>query len=120
MEVIALRGAKGSGKTETLTTLYQLMLFMGYTQVAGCFQDLGNRDFLDVLEKERIYIGIVTQGDYVRLLPKIPVNFTNSWFYQNGLCVYFRESWHHECSNEIYPLYFYTKGGTNISSNDAG
>ncbi len=70
MDVIALTGSSNTGKTQTLNILYALMLHAGYSQVTGCYQDHSNNDFIDVLEMNGIKIGIATQGDYSRQLPK--------------------------------------------------
>lgn len=70
MEVIALHGAASVGKTTTLNIVYQLLLFQGYRQVPGRFQDLDNNDFLDVVEIDGVLVGIITQGDYVLALRK--------------------------------------------------
>lgn len=70
MDVIALMGKSNIGKTHTLNILYSLLLANGYTQVLGHFQDHSNNDFLDILEKDGVRIGIATQGDYIRELPK--------------------------------------------------
>lgn len=64
MEVIALRGEPNCGKTETLNLIYKLLLDEGWQQVKDSYQDLCNRDFLDVLKKGNKILGIVTQGDY--------------------------------------------------------
>lgn len=64
MEVIALRGEPNCGKTETLNLVYKLLLNEGWQQVKDSYQDLCNRDFLDVLKKGNKILGIVTQGDY--------------------------------------------------------
>ncbi|MBP7260267.1 MAG: hypothetical protein KBB37_03185 [Bacteroidia bacterium] len=67
MEVIALRGDPNVGKSETINIVYQIMLLNGYRQVAGHFRPLGNpaiKDFIDVLERGGIKVGIVFQGDY--------------------------------------------------------
>jgi hypothetical protein len=69
MEIIALIGIKGSGKTQTLNILYQFLLYTGWTQVPGHFRDLGNDDFIDVLTNGQKLLGIVTQGDYSRKVP---------------------------------------------------
>lgn len=70
MDVIALMGKSNIGKTHTLNILYSLLLENGYTQVLDHFQDHSNNDFLDILEKDGVRIGIATQGDYIRELPK--------------------------------------------------
>lgn len=68
MEVIALRGNSNTGKSETVNIVYQYLMLFGYAQVPGHFRGpLGNpvmRDFIDVVEKKGVLIGIVTQGDY--------------------------------------------------------
>ncbi|WP_018964937.1 ATP-binding protein [Porphyromonas gulae] len=66
MNVIALRGEPNCGKTETLKIVHKKMLKKGFRQVAGIYQDLGNNDFLDLLEFNNKKIGIVSQGDYAR------------------------------------------------------
>jgi len=70
MDVIALMGESNVGKTQTLNILYSLLLANDYTQVLGHFQDHKNNDFMDILEKGGVRIGIATQGDYSRELPK--------------------------------------------------
>jgi len=67
MKVIALKGKANIGKTTTLNIVYQFLLEDGYTQVSGNFRELGNpkmKDFIDILEKDDIKIGIVSMGDY--------------------------------------------------------
>jgi len=67
MEIIALRGNQNEGKSETLNTVYQLMLLFGYQQVPGHFRQLGNptqKDFTDILEKKGRKVGIATMGDF--------------------------------------------------------
>jgi hypothetical protein len=67
MDVIALRGQKNNGKSETINIVYQYLLLFGYRQVPGHFRILGNaanRDFFDVLEKKNDLIGIFSMGDY--------------------------------------------------------
>lgn len=72
MDIIALRGNQNKGKSETLNTVYQLMLLFGYIQAPagpGHFRVLGNpvqKDFIDILEKKGKRIGIATMGDYAR------------------------------------------------------
>ncbi len=66
MKVISLRGTNNCGKTASLTILYYMLLANGYNKIQGCYKELSNGDFIDVLEKGEIIIGIVTQGDYVQ------------------------------------------------------
>lgn len=66
MKIIALRGEPNCGKTTTLGIVYGKMLNEGFLQVGGMYQNLGNNDFLDVLEYNGKKIGIVSQGDYAR------------------------------------------------------
>ncbi|WP_024770559.1 hypothetical protein [Aquimarina macrocephali] len=69
MKVIALRGIENCGKSTTLNIVYNLLLDDGYLQVPNHFEELGNpimRDFIDVLVKDGILLGIVTMGDYAR------------------------------------------------------
>ncbi len=64
MDLIVLKGNSDVGKTTTINIVYQLLLTKGYKQVPNCFQDLGNGDFLDVIENGIQKVGIVSQGDY--------------------------------------------------------
>lgn len=64
MKVIALRGEPNCGKTEALRIVHNKMLDKGFTQVFNKYKDLGNTDFLDILEFNGNVIGIVSQGDY--------------------------------------------------------
>ena len=66
MKVIALRGKPNCGKTRTLRKVHELMLQKGFKQVPEMYKDLGNDDFLDILEFNGRRIGIVSQGDYVK------------------------------------------------------
>ena len=70
MDIIALIGSSNVGKTLTLNILYSLLIADGYVQVFGHFADHANNDFMDILEKNGLLIGIATQGDYSRELPK--------------------------------------------------
>ena len=65
MEVFALEGRPNCGKTTTLRICYQLLINAKYKPVPTFFRDLGNGDFIDVLDNGIKRIGIVTQGDYV-------------------------------------------------------
>ncbi|MEZ4931694.1 MAG: hypothetical protein R2788_06220 [Saprospiraceae bacterium] len=67
MRVIALKGDGNVGKSETINIVYQLLLYNGFEQVLGCFRECGNsamRDFIDVLEKDNVRVGVVSHGDY--------------------------------------------------------
>lgn len=66
MKVIALRGERDSGKTQTLIKVYEMMKSQGFQSLPGMYKDLGNHDFRDVLERNGKRIGIVSQGDYAR------------------------------------------------------
>lgn len=66
MKVIALRGERDSGKTQTLIKVYEMMKSQGFQSLSGMYKDLGNHDFRDVLERNGRRIGIVSQGDYAR------------------------------------------------------
>lgn len=71
MDIIALKGNANSGKSETLNIVYQFLLRSGFTQVPGHFRVLGNpaqRDFLDIVERNSMKIGIATMGDYQKYL----------------------------------------------------
>jgi len=73
MKVIALKGKSNVGKSETVNIVYQFLLSEGFQQMPGIFSVCGNpamRDFIDVLEKDGVKVGIVSQGDYVRELKK--------------------------------------------------
>jgi hypothetical protein len=67
MKIIALKGPSNSGKTETLNTVFQLLLLFGYSQISDSFKHLGHKsthDFLDILERKGRRIGICTMGDH--------------------------------------------------------
>lgn len=49
MIIIALKGAPNTGKTQTLNFVHNKLLHLGLNRVSGCFMDLENDDFLDVL-----------------------------------------------------------------------
>ena len=66
MKVIALRGERDCGKTQTLIRVYEMMKSQDFQSLPGMYQDLGNHDFCDVLECNGRRIGIVSQGDYAR------------------------------------------------------
>lgn len=66
-KIIALRGDSNKGKSKTLNIVYQYLLLFGYLQVPKYFDVLGNRDqydFIDIVEKKGVKVGIATMGDY--------------------------------------------------------
>lgn len=68
MKVIALRGDSNTGKSHTINVVYSFLLRVGYVQVPGHFDILGNpkfEDVFDVLMKNEIKVGITGMGDYV-------------------------------------------------------
>lgn len=66
MEIIALRGPSNTGKTTTLKIVFEKLKAQGFQPMKDLEEDLGNGDFLWVLEKDGRKVGLVTQGDYVR------------------------------------------------------
>lgn len=61
-----MRGQPNKGKSETINIVYQYMLLFGYIQVPGNF-GMGNpvqKDFIDILEKKNLKVGIFSMGDY--------------------------------------------------------
>ena len=69
MKIIALTGNASSGKSQTMNTLYSLLLAKAFIQKHGYFRTLGNatqNDFLDLLEVSGTLVGIFTMGDYER------------------------------------------------------
>jgi len=74
-EIIALRGNSNNGKSKTLNIVYQYLLLFGFTQIPGKFRSLGNPnqyDFIDILEKKGLKVGIATMGDYHITARKTP------------------------------------------------
>jgi hypothetical protein len=68
MKVIALRGEKDTGKSHTINVVYHFLLRDNWVQVPGHFRLLGNpdfEDFLDILSKDSLVIGIIGMGDYI-------------------------------------------------------
>jgi len=66
-KIIALKGDSDRGKSKTLNIVYQYLLLFGYAQVPKNFDVLGNRDqydFIDIVERKGIKVGIATMGDY--------------------------------------------------------
>lgn len=64
MEIIALRGPSDAGKTTTLKIVFEKLKAQGFQPMKDFEEDLGNGDFLWVLEKDGRKVGLVTQGDY--------------------------------------------------------
>ena len=64
MEIIALRGPSDAGKTTTLKIVFEKLKVQGFQPMKDFEEDLGNGDFLRVLEKDGRKVGLVTQGDY--------------------------------------------------------
>jgi len=67
MKIIALRGAENTGKSHVINIVYQFLLMGGWSQIPGNFRILGNKifeDVIDILQKEKILIGIIGAGDY--------------------------------------------------------
>ena len=64
MEIIALRGPGTTGKTTTLKIVFEKLKAKGFQK--DLEEDLGNGDFLWVLEKGGRKVGLVTQGDYAQ------------------------------------------------------
>ncbi len=74
MKVIALIGESNSGKTTTLTMVYELLVSEKWDEDHGKRKELNNGDFLTVLEKDNVKIGLVTQGDYAKTVEEsLPV-----------------------------------------------
>lgn len=69
MKVIALRGGVDTGKSHTINIVYSFLLRDGFKQDSTpYYRDLGDpiyKDFIDVLARGELRIGIVGMGDYV-------------------------------------------------------
>ena len=64
MKLIVLKGKENTGKTTTINCVCNDLRGKGYIEPSSkTFEDLGNGDFLTVLEKEGVKIGIISQGD---------------------------------------------------------
>lgn len=69
MKVIALRSTPNTGKSHTINIVYSLLINIGYRQVPGFFREMGrskDEDVFDILENDKIKLGIIGMGDYVR------------------------------------------------------
>jgi hypothetical protein len=70
MELIVLKGKENTGKTTTINYVSNGLRGKGYIESSPKdFKDLGNGDFLTILEKERVKIGVVSQGDEADKIP---------------------------------------------------
>lgn len=67
MIVIGLSGDVNTGKSHVINIVYQFLLNRGFSQVPGVFRILGNpkfEDVFDVLQNDKIKVGIIGMGDY--------------------------------------------------------
>lgn len=70
MELIVLKGKENTGKTTTINCVCNKLRGKRYIESSPKnFKDLGNGDFLTVLEKEGVKIGIISQGDEADKIP---------------------------------------------------
>lgn len=71
MELIVLKGKVNVGKTTTINYVYNELRGKGYKEPdQDKFENLGKGDFLAILEKEDIKLGINSQGDEVNQIQK--------------------------------------------------
>lgn len=71
MELIVLKGKENTGKTTTINYVYNELRGNGYEEPdQDKFENLGKGDFLAILEKEDIKLGINSQGDEVNQIQK--------------------------------------------------
>lgn len=67
MKLIVLKGEPDAGKTVTINYVYNKLRGQGYIESSkNVFKDLENGDFLTVLEKENVKLGVISQGDYAK------------------------------------------------------
>ena len=67
MKLIVLKGEPDAGKTVTINYVYNKLRGQGYIESSkNVFKDLENGDFLMVLEKENVKLGVISQGDYAK------------------------------------------------------
>jgi hypothetical protein len=66
MKLIVLKGDENTGKTTTINWVCNDLRGQGYIEETSSqiFEYLGNGDFLTVLQKGEVKIGIISQGDY--------------------------------------------------------
>lgn len=70
MELIVLKGKENTGKTTTINYVSNGLRGKGYIESSPKdFEDLGNGDFLTILEKDGVKIGVVSQGDEADKIP---------------------------------------------------
>ena len=70
MVLIVLKGKENTGKTTAINYVCNKLRGIGYIESSPKdFEDLENGDFLTILEKERVKIGIVSQGDEADKIP---------------------------------------------------
>ena len=67
MKLIVLKGEPDAGKTVTINYVYNKLRGQEYIEPSrDVFKDLENGDFLTVLEKENVKLGVISQGDYAK------------------------------------------------------
>ena len=64
MELIVLKGKAHSGKTATINYVYNELIKRNWKEVVP-YTGISHGDFWAVLKKNKITLGIVSQGDYV-------------------------------------------------------
>lgn len=70
MELIVLKGDENTGKTTTINWVYNDLRGDGYIEPSSkIFRDLRYGDFLTVLQKGEVEIGIISQGDEPNEIP---------------------------------------------------
>ena len=71
MELIVLKGKENTGKTTTINWVCNDLRGQGYIEKTSSqiFKDLGNGDFLTVLQKGEVEIAIISQGDEPDKIP---------------------------------------------------
>ena len=70
MVLIVLKGKENTGKTTAINYVSNGLRGKGSTESSPKdFEDLGNGDFLTVLEKGEAKIGIISQGDEANKIP---------------------------------------------------
>jgi len=59
--ILSLQGIGGSGKTTTITKLWEKLKRLRFISIYPNFKK--NYDFLDILKYKKIIVGVTTQGD---------------------------------------------------------